>query len=432
MNHGPLRHFAGFTLALAVIFGGSTLFYANRASRYASHLQSVYQSGLSQLINSLSSMDTALEKTQYASAAMRQSLAADIWREGSAASALLSSLPVSVEATETLGTYLSQTADYAHYLLRSELYGNDGAEQWDTLSALQRNSREMLDAMAPLKEQLDAGIFLFPDPVASGSEAFGQSLSELNDGFSSYPALEYDGAGSDHMDTRTALGLGQETPCPREKCEKNAKKLLGDQAAFLGDCEGRVPSYLFSVGQRTASFSRSGGKLLAFCDPREIGEIRLNQEAAIRSATDFVKSIGLTTLKAGDSTVNGGICTVTMSDAANGVTAYGDSVRVGVALDNGDVVRFDASDYLMNHQNRQSAEPSFSSEDARAMLNPTLSVTSEAAVYRQSAGKNDILCWEYVCTGGSDDSVVYYINCENGQIEAIDLLSQTEGGTLRR
>ncbi|MBR5389792.1 MAG: hypothetical protein IK141_00615, partial [Clostridia bacterium] len=77
MYHPSTRHILGFLLALAVIFGGSTMLYAERASRYAAHLQTVYQSGFSQLMGHISAMDTALEKTQYASSAARQMLAAD-------------------------------------------------------------------------------------------------------------------------------------------------------------------------------------------------------------------------------------------------------------------------------------------------------------------------------------------------------------------
>ena len=432
MNHRSLRHFAGFALALAVILGGSTLFYANRASRYASHLQSIYQSALSQMMGSLSSMDTALEKTPYASDAMRQSLAADIWRESSSAAALLSSLPVSSDGTEALSAYLSKTADFAHYLLRSELYGGDGASQWDTLSALRRNSREMLNALAPLKEQLDAGELLFPDPVLPGDGTFEASLTALNDGFPACPSLNYDGACSDHMASRTASALAQEKPASREECEKSAKKLLGAQAEFSGACEGRIPAYLFTDGERTAFFSKAGGMLLSFCDPRDVGKAQMAQADAIRSAEDFVKSIGLTTFRSGDSTMSGGVCTVVLSDAESGAKAYGDSVRVGVAMDNGDVVRFDASDYLMNHKARLPESPAFFAADARALLDPELSVASEEAVYRLSAGQQDVLCWEYVCNDESDGSVVYYINCETGQIEALELLTETENGTLRR
>ena len=432
MYHPSTRHILGFLLALAVIFGGSTMLYAERASRYAAHLQTVYQSGFSQLMGHISAMDTALEKTQYASSAARQMLAADIWRESSSAAALLSALPVNAEASDALGGYLSQTADYARFLLRSEPYGTDGAEKWDTLSAMQRNSRNMLDALEPLKERLDAGDILFPDPVISGDGQFASSLATLNEDLSARPTLEYDGACSDHLAERTALAFEGEKPFQQEDCAESVKKVLGEKARSLGDSQGQIPAYLFSDGDRTALFSKAGGRLLSFHDPRETGPAKLSDDDAIHSATDFVKSLGLTSMQVGDLTKSNGVCTVTMSDSANGVTAYGDSVRVGVALDDGAVVHFDASDYAMNHHTREAQAPAIASEDAKSLLPASLSLESERTVYRQSEGKNDVLCWEYVCNGGEAGSVVYYINCENGQIEAIDLLSETENGILRR
>ena len=58
------RRLACFSLALAAILCGSTVYYAAREKRYAEYLEATQRKGLSQLMNSLSSAQDALERAK--------------------------------------------------------------------------------------------------------------------------------------------------------------------------------------------------------------------------------------------------------------------------------------------------------------------------------------------------------------------------------
>ena len=158
MEKGALTHLACFALALSVILGGSTLYYANREAQYAAYTQVQHQKSLSQLLNSLNLLETSLEKARYVpEGAMRQALAADVWKESQLASAALSALPLGDRRLEQIETYISQVGDYAYYLMRGSAYDRATPAEWDALCSLCGNATSMLENLDVLKEQVDTG-----------------------------------------------------------------------------------------------------------------------------------------------------------------------------------------------------------------------------------------------------------------------------------
>ena len=82
-----------FLAALVLALVASTAVYWTRSARQARALESVSQRSLSQLLSSLSSMETLLEKTRYAgSGPLRSLLAAQLWNESQLAAAAFGAL----------------------------------------------------------------------------------------------------------------------------------------------------------------------------------------------------------------------------------------------------------------------------------------------------------------------------------------------------
>ena len=50
--------------------------------------------------------------------------------------------------------------------------------------------------------------------------------------------------------------------------------------------------------------------------------------------------------------INNNICTINYAYVQDGAVCYSDLVKVGVALDSGEIVSFSATGYLMNHHTR--------------------------------------------------------------------------------
>lgn len=438
MEKRSMTHLACFALALSVIFAGSTIYYAHRESQYKTYVQTQHENSLSQVLNSLNQLETTLEKAQYVPVgAMRQTLAADVWSESLLASAALSSLPLGDQRLEQVETYISQVGDYAYYLMRSSAYDRTNSEEWAKLCSLCDNAAGMLKSMDQLKEQVDTGSTAFHLVTADvqASDGVSDTMSKINDEFPEYASLIYDGPYSDHVSQRTPKALAEQPSLTVEQAKDKAARLLGaspEQLSLDYESDGQIPAYGFSYDTKTAVISKQGGLALSMTDSRGYGTAQLAAEQAIEKASAFLDTLGLPKMTHSYYTVYETIITINFHCSENDVMAYPDLVKVGVALDDGSIVRLDTSGFAMNHHQREPAAPAVSLEEARQTVPENLTVESENLAYIPTTGYNEVLCWEFVCKTADGGHALLYINCENGQAENILLLIESENGTLTR
>lgn len=438
MEKHPLTRLAGFALALSVILGASTVYYANREAQYARYTQSQHQQSLSQLLNSLDQLETSLEKARYLPEdAMRQTLAADVWKESQLAAAALSVLPLSDRRLEKVETYISQVGDYAYYLMRNAAYDRADSDEWDTLCGLCDNANGFLQEIDQLKEQVDTGSLSFRavKPHGKDEDALSQQLSTVNDEFPKYASLIYDGPYSDHVSQRKPKALAGQTDFSEQNAREKAAVLMQVSPAQITldyTSEGQIPCYGFSSDAVSCSISKQGGLVLSLTNSRDLGSARLSAEQAVDKAQGFLKTAGFVNMTASYHTTYEGICTINFVSTENDVVAYPDLIKVGVALDDGSVVRLDTAGYAMNYHKREPAAPSVSLEQARGTVPDSLVIQSENLCYIPTTGYGEVLCWEFVCKTAEDTHALLYVNCENGQTENLLLLIEAENGTLTR
>ena len=110
------------------------------------------------------------------------------------------------------------------------------------------------------------------------------------------------------------------------------------------------------------------------------------------------------------------------------ITIYPDLIKVRVALDNGEIVGFDASTYYLNHHERNIDKPQLTMEEARKNVKTDFEITSSRLALIPK-GKNEILCYEFRGEYRGSDYLVY-INAINGNEEQILQIVQDDNGTL--
>lgn len=108
---------------------------------------------------------------------------------------------------------------------------------------------------------------------------------------------------------------------------------------------------------------------------------------------------------------------------------YPDLIKVLVALDNGQILTYDALGYLMSHRERDLPQPKISISEARKKLNPELEVEEERMAVIPSDGSHERLTYEFKAKMDGEDFLVY-INALTGEEERIFKLLHTPGGTL--
>ena len=438
MKKYSLSRLTSFALALSVILGGSTIYYANREMQYERYIQTQHQQSLSQLLNSLDHLETALEKAQYLPEdAMRQTLAADVWKESQLAATALSALPLGDKRLEQVETYISQVGDYAYYLMRNTAYDRADSKEWDTLCSLSDNASGFLDEIDQIKEQVDTGSLAFRSVTSKSKDDDGLSkqLSIVNDEFPEYASLIYDGPYSDHVSQRTAKALEGQTVLSQDAAQEKAAALMKttpDQVTLEYTSDGQIPCYGFSCGTVSCTISKQGGLALSLTDNRELNTVTLSAQQAVDKALQFLNAAGFTNMLASYHMIYEGICTINFASNENGIVAYPDLIKVGVALDDGNIVRLDTAGYAMNHHKRVPVSPVVNLEQARTAVPDRLSIESERLCYIPTTGYREVLCWEFMCKTSEGAHALLYVNCENGQTENLLLLIEDENGTLTR
>lgn len=436
MEKRTLIHLACFALALSVILGSSTIYYAYQYLQYESYTEAQHQNSLSQLLNSLNQLETSLEKAKYLpEGALRQTMAADIWMECQLASEALSALPLGDRRLEQTETYIAQVGDYAYYLMRNSAYGRSSSEEWTTLCGLSDHAASMLQQIDLLKEQFDTGsIRISIDPLQQPG-ALSTSLSQINDEFPEYASLIYDGPYSDHIAQRAPKALdGQRIYSMEEALEKAAALLQvsPDAIAIDYDSTGQIPAYGFSCDTRSISLSKQGALLLSLTDSRDLGHAMISEKQAIEKASAYLRDLGLQKMIHSYYTNYENILTINFHYAEGDVIVYPDLIKIGVALDDGSIVRLDTTGFAMNHHSRQIAVPDISADQARQSIPEGLTIESEHLVYIPTTGQNEVLCWEFICKSANGGQVLLYMNAETGQTENVLLLIESETGVLTR
>ena len=156
----------------------------------------------------------------------------------------------------------------------------------------------------------------------------------------------------------------------------------------------------------------------------------LSLAGAIARGQQFLAERGFANLTATYATQDDGVAICQYVGVQDGVLIYQDQISLKVRLGDGQILGYDGLDWLMSHTNRQLPAPTLSAADARAKLNPRLTVAGTRLALIPTPGLDEVLCHEFHCRLGDEDYLVY-INAATGEEEAIfKLIDQGDGGQL--
>ena len=85
----------------------------------------------------------------------------------------------------------------------------------------------------------------------------------------------------------------------------------------------------------------------------------------------------------------------------------------------------------MNHTQRD-VTPVISEGQARGSVSPRLTAEPGKLCVIPTSGKNEVLCYEFLCTAENGQHVLVYVNAANGSEEQILLLMESDQGILTR
>ncbi|HQJ37882.1 MAG TPA: germination protein YpeB, partial [Bacillota bacterium] len=275
----------------------------------------------------------------------------------------------------------------------------------------------------------------------ASKDAVEVSFGNIEDKFSEYPSLIYDGPFSDNVIEGKPKGLDGED-VSLEKAKEKAKKFVGEDKAGriieTSSGKGKIHTYGLEVSPKdkekgnpiNIDITKKGGYVLWMLNPRDIPEKKLTDQQASDKAKKFLKEQGFGDLTETYFLKNDNTTTITFIGVTkDGVLIYPDLLKVKVALDNGEIVGFDAYQYLMSHRKRDIPKPKLTEEEARKKVSPRIKVERVKLAIIPMPGNKEQLCYEFKGKYNNFDYFVY-INAEDGSEENILRIIKDENGTL--
>jgi len=415
-------------------------------------LENAYQRLFFDVKKHVENVQTNLSKAMVANSREQNVLLlSQIMNEAYFAQDKLAQLPVPQADIAKTEKFLNQAADYSYYLIRTHLDGKPLTnEQRGQLANLQENSAAFNKELTVLQAQLAKDNFVIGSlskrqttKVRKGNEnIFQTTLVNIDKNMAKVPRLIYDGPFADEMIDRKPVGLtGQNIS--RERAMSIAKSFFGSNkvSKITPFEEGKhideiaIPSYTFSIQPSNAKdatayigISKKGGHVIWMRNARPLGQEKLTIEQAQRKALEFLEAKGFKNMEPNyNQKYDGGVLFNFVLTEDN-VTIYPDLIKVKVALDNGEIVGFDAVQFYSYHQDRNISKPKLSLEEARNKLRDDFEVNSQRLAIIPK-GKDEVMCYEFKGKYMNGDFIIY-VNADNGKEEDVLQLVIDENGTL--
>lgn len=441
-RRGKIRLWA-YTLAAIAILSGFVATGYGMAIKYRTRLEYDYERSLNQLSEHLNNIEITLMKGTYSgTAAGAADFAMNLWSEAGAAKTCLSALPTYENELDGTYKFLSQVGEYALSLAKKmTLNKSITIEERDHLATLSDHAKTLSLQVAELCARMNEGGLwsnrverLLGEYNEEETDVLDEGISEMEEGFSDYPTLLYDGPFSDHIEREEPLLLKGKGNIGQGEAIKIASKVSGLDVSVLEsaeDTKGKIPCYNFQGNGVTISITQTGGYCSYMLDSKEISANHtLTFEDCKEKALEYLNKQELGIFKESYYSINEGVCVINFAYLDGDTTCYTDLVKVGVAMDNGKIVSFNAQGYIMNHTERDIEAPKYTENDARNVLSPLLSVveTNKAIIPLDTIEER--LCYEFLCVDENGQEVLVYVNANILQEEDIKILLRDDGGVL--
>jgi germination protein YpeB len=440
-----------YALAAFAVLGGFIYQKDMESRAYRRQIVNSYQHAFSELVSSMTGMDEALQKCAVSGTApMMSETCMEVYGKSMAAKMALGELPFSDIDFENTSGFISKTGDYAFMISKKTSRGTPCTDEEmknlrslsDTTSVLADNYLQLLSQMGGGAVTLDRLLDLQRQAASDGKRAtenvFAERVKVAEEEFPEIPSLIYDGPFSSHITDMTPRLTQGEREISADEAAKIAADFMGASQESIkpdGERGGNLPLYSFTLTRRggeavNLEVSKAGGRVVNVYSSRAAGESAISADKAVETAKAYLAQKGFADMRESYRMTQGGVTSVNFAYTQGGVICYPDLIKVGVAMDTGEVTGFEAQGFVMNHHARELVEPQVTEEQARERVSRDLRVLSHELAVIPTAGKNELLCHEFKCETQSGGHCIVYVDAATGFEARILMLIENENGTL--
>lgn len=361
-------------------------------------------------------------------------------------------IPAEQTGLSYIGQFLTQVGDFSRTLAQRVASGGKiSAEEEKTLRDMHERLILVNDKVQDLLVRMDTENIAWTDPsptmgqwfgfgatqiaeaAADGSEAPAKSvrsgLDQLDASLQKLPPFSYTGEFAVH-EVPKPLGLpsGNVT---KEQALETARDFLSKAGyvnvtpEFAGDSQGELGGYIWKHQDTYLEVSHQGGVVTFYRDQRSIEPRTMNIEQAANKAKAVLQALGWN-LALTSSEDFGSYAQFDFVPEKDGVRIYPDKVRLMIALDNGQLVGFDAVPYYAFHHSRTYPEK-ITSEQAVRKLRPDFQVSEKRMAVITKSGNQEAYCYEFRGLYQGEEYLIY-LNAATGAEEKIQRIIKTPRG----
>ncbi len=423
--------------AVGGVLGAKDIILMNENEELKLDREYSYTRAVGDLSDELDTVSTTLEKQLYASGAdIHRDLSVKLCSDTAEAKTALAQLPNETTDLATVNKFLSQVGDYSLSLSKKLSAGGEiSAKEYKNIEELYNVSKELCEKMRLLRESIESGETVFEADTDTRVPVLSDGFEELDEAMSGCPKLIYDGPFSDNILERTPMMTRDAEKVSRQQALTKCRMVLGIDSNDLSVIEtvsGRMPGWRFSdsEGGICCEVTEKGGYLSYFLRSRQPERVKLSTDEAVQKAEDFLTELGMDSLKSTYYETYANVLTVNFAYQDLDVLCYTDLVKVSVALDNGEILGYDAKGWLVNHHKRQYRRDIISLSSASERVSPKLKIESSQKALIPADDLSEKLCYEFRCKADNGRTALVYINAETGKEEQILLLVESENGVL--
>ena len=421
--------------ALLVVIIGMAIKNSRENNYYELQLENEYSRAVEELTAGVNNISLLLKKSKYSGEADTiNSLAGEIIAEAQISKNALSRMPTQSQSLTGLNKFLSQVGNYTLFLSKSlSVTGTLSKEQRENMENLSDTAEKISDIINDAGAKFN-NIEYWSKEInkALPEENISSSLSTIEDELSDYPTLIYDGPYSDHILEKQALMTAEAFEVTEDKAKQVALKTIGSTPEDLklqGTAKGHIDTFVFGNDWVSVSVSRFGGYPVYMRKTRQVTSSNIDYNQAVKKAKRYLDEIGITDMTETYYYTDEGICVINFAFVDGQTICYTDLIKVGVAMDTGEIMLYEASGYLTNHKTRAFQSPAHTEEEAKQLLNTDLTVRETAIALIPTDGEEK-RCYEFLCSGKKGEEILVYINVSTLKEEEILILLKEDGGTL--
>jgi spore germination protein len=442
-------------VALLVTAGWGYFQYQEKTDYYI-FLDNQFQRMYYDLMGNVETIATDLSKLMVSSPQKKENMVlySNIWQNAYNAQENLSQLPIRHAEIGKVEKFLNQLGDYTFSMAQKTVQGEElGSKDRKNLEKMHNYSLELSKDLRDLHENALKDVIWKGELRKKASAKLNKESAKENpvqlkfnkfeERMVEYPELIYDGPFSEHVVEGMRPRL-QGKKITRKEAEKKVIEFLGkgkiNKVEDMTNGRGRIDTYSFEAipenqkqGKGNPVYidvSQRKGYIAWILNNRKIGKQKLSREQAIQRASKFLDKKGYSNMIPTYTLKYDGTVLINCAYQQDGVIMYPDLLKIKVALDNGEIVGFDSTQFLTNNYQRPITQPKLTPEQAREKISPHTEVSGEPKLcYIPTSSYGEIYCYEFRAKYKGDQFLIY-INADTGEEERILKFIQNENGTL--